>query len=272
MGDLFSTLPDPEPSRVIGWFSCGAASAVGIALELAERPDMEIVRIRIGTEHKDSDRFAADCEEKLFRKAIITLSPPDGDHLAVIRRTRYIKGPHGARCSRELKQLVRLAYQRPGDLHVFGFDAEERHRAEDFRENNPDLWFRCPLIEAGVTKSDCKRVLERKGIELPAMYRLGYANANCVGCVKGGMGYWNRIRKDFPLMFDEMAKLEREVGATILRHRSGPLKGERLYLDELDPAAGRFEEDQPGECGVICQTALDRVGLGEVSNTEELAS
>lgn len=30
------------------------------------------------------------------------------------------------------------------------------------------------------------------------MYDLGYANNNCIGCVKGGIGYWNKIRIDFP--------------------------------------------------------------------------
>ena len=41
-------------------------------------------------------------------------------------------------------------------------------------------------------------LIERAGLRLPEMYRLGYANANCVGCVKGGAGYWNKIRRDFP--------------------------------------------------------------------------
>lgn len=202
-------------------------------LALLDYPDAQIVRIRIGTEHEDADRFAADCEDKLFGKPLVTLTPPDGDHFNVIRRTRFIKGPHGARCSKELKQAVRLAYQRAGDLHVFGFDAGESDRAEDFRENNPGLWFKAPLIDAQLTKSDCKRVIERVGIELHTMYTLGYANANCVGCVKGGMGYWNRIRKDFPETFDRMSQLESEIGHTILRHRSGPDKGKPLPLADL---------------------------------------
>ena len=42
------------------------------------------------------------------------------------------------------------------------------------------------------------------------MYDMGYPNNNCIGCVKGGMGYWNHIRKDFPEVFDSRAKLERE--------------------------------------------------------------
>lgn len=257
---MFDQLPDPEPSRVVVWFSCGVTSAVAAKLALVQYPTAEVVRIRIGTEHKDADRFAEDVGRWLG-KQITNLTPPDGDHLAVIRRVRFVKSPNGAPCSASLKHKVREAYQRGGDLHVFGFDADEGDRVADFRENNPGLWFKAPLIEAGLTKSDCKAVVERAGIQLHAMYRLGYSNANCVGCVKGGMGYWNRIRTDFPGMFALMARTEREIGATILRHRSGPLKGERLYLDELDPTAGRFDEDQPGECGPLCQVALERVGL-----------
>ena len=261
---LFDALPDPEPYRVLCWFSCGVTSLVAAKLTLAEHPGAQIVRIRIGTEHKDADRYADDAAKWLGRPLTV-LTPPDGDHWRVILRTRWIKGPNGARCTKELKTLVRIAYQRPGDLHVFGFDADEADRVEDFRENNPDILFRAPLIEAGLTKSDCKRIEERAGIQPHAMYRLGYSNANCVGCVKGGMGYWNRIRVDFPGVFSHMARIEREIGATILRHRGGPMKGERLHLDELDPSAGRFEEDQPSECGPLCQVALERVGLLETN-------
>jgi hypothetical protein len=219
------------------------------------------VRLRSGSEHPDSDRYAADCE-RWFGKSIVTLTPPDGDHFAVIRRTRYIKGPSGARCTRELKAMVRLRYQRPGDLHVFGFDASEQGRVEDFRENNRDLWFRSPLIEAGLGKEDCKRIVERAGIRLHRMYELGYANANCVGCVKGGIGYWNKIRTDFPSVFDEMARAERDIGHSILRHRGGEKKGLPMYLDEIDPTAGRFETDQPGDCGVLCQAAIEKIDQG----------
>src|SRR4051812_29960779 len=119
---MFNHLPDPEPTRVIAWFSCGVTSAVAAKLILNEYPDAKVVRIRIGTEHKDSDRFANDCEA-WYGKPITILTPPDGDHWQVIRRTRFIKGPKGARCSRELKMAVRLDYQRSGDLHIFGFDA-----------------------------------------------------------------------------------------------------------------------------------------------------
>lgn len=257
--EAFTCLP-AEPNRVICWFSCGAPSAVAAKLTLAEYPAAVVARIVIDTEHKDSDRFAADVARWLGRD-VTNLRGKYANQYEAILSTGFIKSAFGAKCTDELKKKVRAAFQRPGDLHIFGFDAEEADRVEDFRENHPDLWFRAPAAEAGLTKSDCKLILQKAGIELPAMYRLGYANNNCVGCVKGGMGYWNRIRKDFPADFARMAETERKVGATVLRHRSGPLKGERLYLDELDPAAGRFAEDQPGECGPLCQVALERVGL-----------
>lgn len=58
------------------------------------------------------------------------------------------------------------------------------------------------------------------------MYDLGYPNNNCVGCVKGGMGYWNKIRVDFPEVFERRARQEREIGHSCI-------KG--VFLDELDP-------------------------------------
>ncbi len=242
--------------RVLAWFSCGGPSAVAAKLALHDYPGAEVVRIRIGSEHPDADRFAADVA-RWVGKELVTLHPPKyADHFAVIAGERYVNGPGGAKCTAVLKRKVREAYQRPDDLHVFGFDASESDRVEDFRENNPDLRFVAPLLDAGLSKGDCKAILSRAGVELPAMYRMGYANANCVGCVKGGMGYWNRIRMDFPEAFARMAALERDIGHTVLRKNGKP-----LYLDELDPTAGRFDKDQPGECSILCHLALDRVGL-----------
>lgn len=255
---LFGHLPDPEPNRVLIWFSCGVTSAVAAKLALVDYPQAQVVRIVIKSEHEDSDRFAADVARWL-KRPIVKLLPKLPDQFAVIEKERYVNGPTGAKCSAVLKMETRVAYQRSGDLHIFGFDAGEADRVEDFRETFPDLWFKAPLVEAGLAKPDCKGIVERAGIALPAMYRLGYSNNNCIGCSKGGMGYWNRIRIDFPPFFARMAKAERVIGHTVLRHRSGPLKGQSLYLDELDPKAGRFEEGQPAGCGPLCEAAVAKM-------------
>ena len=66
----------------------------------------------------------------------------------------------------------------------------------------------------------------------------------CVGCVKGGMGYWNKIRVDFPEVFKERAESERKIGASCI-------KG--VFLDELDPNRGRMEKEIMPDCGMLCE-------------------
>jgi hypothetical protein len=80
------------------------------------------------------------------------------------------------------------------------------------------------------------------------MYDLGYKNNNCVGCVKGGMGYWNKIRVDFPEVFKKRAELERLIGASCING---------IYLDELSPDRGRIEDEIMEECSIFCQLHLN---------------
>jgi hypothetical protein len=95
------------------------------------------------------------------------------------------------------------------------------------------------------------------GIDLPAMYKLGYKNNNCIGCVKGQAGYWNKIRRDFPERFAEMARIEREVKRTICKKEwveNGVRKRKRIYLDELPEELGRYDVEELPECGILCET------------------
>lgn len=85
----------------------------------------------------------------------------------------------------------------------------------------------------------------------PLMYDLGYPNNNCIGCIKGGMGYWNRIRKDFPEVFESRAKLERLVGHSMLKDKNGP-----VYLDELDPDRGDMNIEIFPDCGIMCYLSM----------------
>jgi hypothetical protein len=230
---------------------------VAAKLAIAEYPEAEVVRMMIDSEHPDGNRFAADVQAWLGKPIKEIRSPNARTHWEVIERDRYINGPTGARCTMILKRRVRADYQRPDDLHVFGFDYAEEDRVADFRENHPDLNFIAPLIDAGLSKEDCLGILQRAGIRPHAMYELGYPNANCVGCVKGGMGYWNKIRVDFPDVFARMAKNERDIGATCIKRKDGT----RVWLDELDPNAGRDEPPLVAECTILCHLALDKVGL-----------
>jgi hypothetical protein len=85
--------------------------------------------------------------------------------------------------------------------------------------------------------------------------RLGYRNNNCIGCVKGQSGYWNKIRRDFPAIFWKMARTERQLNAAICK-KEGVTNGKRwrkrVFLDELPPDAGKYIEEPDIECGVLC--------------------
>jgi hypothetical protein len=211
-------------------------------------PDAEILYCdTLAYEHPDNLRFLRDVESWTGRPIKILSSEKYSDIYDVFDKTGWLVGPGGARCTTELKKNVRKAYQKVDDVHVFGFTAEEGARIERFKQENPELYARFPLFEAGITKAECYTILSDADIELPAMYRLGYKNNNCIGCVKGGMGYWNKIRKDFPEAFARMAAQERRMDVSILRDKSG-----RVFLDELDPERGRMQDEPDIECGVLC--------------------
>lgn len=243
--------------RIVCQFSKGAASAVATKLTLAKHPDAIIVNAYIKNEHPDGDRFLQDCE-KWFGKPIATLRDEkySADVLEVFRRVRYIKGRYGAACTLRIKRGLLRTFEQPGDILVLGYTAEEQDRYDEWLDSFPDRPVMVPLIERGLTKEDCKAMVERAGIELPAMYRLGYENANCIGCVKGGLGYFRAIREDFPAEFAALAQVEADIGegAWILRHRSGPLKGQRFPLAQLP--AGKADRAEPlPSCGLFCETA-----------------
>lgn len=239
-------------NRIISWFSCGAASAVATKLAITEsKQPVEIVYCHVKEEHPDNLRFMKDCE-KWFGQPIkiIENEKYEGSIYKVFEKNRYIVGIAGAPCTRFLKKEMRKKFEKLDDLQVFGYTSEEQNRVDRFIDSNNDVKLWSILIDKGLTKSDCLAILDRAGIELPTMYKLGYQNNNCIGCVKGGLGYWNKIKVDFPEQFDRMAKLEKQIGAKILKH-----KGERIWLDDLPPDVGDYPTEQSIECGIFCHMA-----------------
>lgn len=242
--------------RIVCRFSCGAASAVATKLTLAKYGHGRVVITysNPGSEHPDNKRFLADCERWFGHPITVLKSGKYATTWDVWEGERFIAGVQGAPCTGLLKRAPTYEFQQSGDVLIFGYTAEEKARAESFRRQNFEQPFETPLIEAGLSKADCLAMIDRAGIEIPAMYRLGYRNNNCIGCPKGGMGYWNKIRRDFPEIFDRMAALQRHLGpgSGFLKDSA---KGRRITLDDLDPDRGRHDSEPDIECSLMCHAA-----------------
>lgn len=241
--------------RIVCRFSCGAASAVATKLTLAkyDRDRVVITRSDTGSEHPDNERFMADCIRWFNHPITVVKSDKYADTWDVWKKERFIRSMKGAPCTGALKREPHYAFELPSDIMVFGYTSEERHRAERLRKENFERALEFPLIDAGLSKADCLGLISRAGIELPAMYKLGFRNNNCIGCPKGGRGYWNMIRKHFPDQFERMAALQRELGEGSAFWREPD--GTKLTLDRLDPNRG-VQHDEPNiECSVMCHSA-----------------
>lgn len=234
--------------RIIGWFSCGAASAVAVKL----MPQAIPVYCETGSEHPDNDRFLGECERWFGRTVQRLWNPKFGNTWDVWEGRKYLAGISGAPCTVELKVIPRLEFQRPDDVHVFGYTADgpDADRASRLRANYPELTIETPLIDRGITKAACLAMVERAGISLPPMYALGFQNNNCIPCVKAtSPAYWALVRKHFPEQFARMAKLSRDLDVRLCR-----INDERRFIDEIPIDHPTTNPLQPS-CDFLCHIA-----------------
>lgn len=233
----------------VSWFSAGVSSFIACYL-MRDKVD-KIIYTHIDNQHPDTMRFIHDCEIVLGKQVEILQSDYFKNVDDVIMATGFFNSPKGAQCTNQLKKKVRKKWEKenPGKhCYIWGFDNTEKKRAERLLETMPEYDHCFPLIEYGLTKQNVHALCEKLGVKRPVMYDMGYPNNNCIGCVKGGMGYWNKIRVDFPEVFERRAIMEREIGHTTLNG---------IYLDELDPNRGNILKEIFPACGVGCEILLD---------------
>jgi hypothetical protein len=245
-----------EGETIAVWFSCGAASAVAAKKTIEKYGDIAKIRVinnPVKEEHLDNRRFLHDVESWLGVPVEFAINDkyPSCSCVDVWDDRRFMSGPTGAPCTLELKKMARRQWEENNrtDWHVLGFTLDEKKRSDNFiRGERSNL---LPvLIDAGITKTRCFKIIKEAGIELPEIYKLGYPNADCIGCVKAtSPTYWNHVRKVHPEIFEERAKQSRDIGAKLVR-----VKGKRIFLDELDPEAkGRSIKNMDFECGIFCE-------------------
>lgn len=229
---------------LVCWISAGVSSF--IAGYLMRNEIDKFIYIDIDDQEPDTIRFINDCEKVLGKKIEILKSEYRCVENAILSAGVISLRGGFAPCTNYLKKRVRKQWEEEHKnekiTYVWGFDVDETSRAERLIESMPQFEHRFPLIENHISKASSHAILQELGIQRPKMYELGYPNNNCIGCIKGGMGYWNKIRKDFPDVFEKRSKMERKLGYSILKE---------CYLDELDENRGNNKEIFP-ECDIFC--------------------
>lgn len=258
-------------TKVISWWSGGIASALACHWSVQMFKDVEIVFIDTKNEDDDTYRFKSDCE-KLYGREIISITSDKYESIEdVWIKYNSLNFATGAICSTKLKFEVREAYQDLEVLYaqVFGFDVNERQRHLNMRRSYPEINALSPLVDLGITKAGTVRHFIKLGIEIPRVYKFGYSNNNCfkTGCVQGGIGYWQKIAREYPDKFKAMAAREHAITerkgepVTMLKDRSDG-KVSRLFLmphpkypeiKDLSMVKGR-EPESLIECNGFCKT------------------
>lgn len=238
------------------WFSCGAASAVAAKRTIEQYGShckIRVINNPIAEEDHDNQRFLKDVEKWLGVKVEFAINSkyPSCSAVEIWEKRKYMSGVGGAPCTLAIKKEARYEWERNNhvDWHVLGFTMDESSRYQTFIKNERENVLPI-LIWAKLSKEDCFEIIEAAGIDLPRIYSPGYPNANCIGCVKAtSPTYWNHVRKVHPDIFKHRAEQSRQIGARLVR-----VKGERIFLDELDPKAkGQSIKSMNFECGIFCE-------------------
>lgn len=281
----------PITNRVIGNFSGGLASAISCYYAIQEFSNVELVFADTGVEHPDTYKLITQFENLVGKKITILKHDKFKNPEEVWRKYCGMNFATGAPCSTTLKRDTIKKYKDPTkDFgEIFGYDITETKRSKNFTINNPNINAIYPLIERGLYKDDLFKIAEDIGLLIPSPYK-NFLNNNCIGaddsdiggCVQGGIGYWQKMKKVYPLKFERMAKIEHEITelryrkkdeegtldnfvvVTICKDQRKKTKGNRLFLKHnpkyphiktIDEIKGR----QPitvFECGLTCSSDL----------------
>jgi hypothetical protein len=257
---------------IICWWSGGVTSAIACkkSIELFGLNNCRIVFIDVKNEDEDTYRFKNDCE-MFYNKPIESISNEDYEDIKKVwYKFLSLNVAHGAICSSELKRIVRVRFQKtnPYSYQTFGFHINESKRAFSLALNYSDSKPIFPNLLFGLSKLDCVDILQKCGIEIPRVYKWGFSNNNCfkTGCVQGGIGYWQKMQKEFYDKFYDMAMVEHDLTnlagkpVTILKDQS---KGGGLvfllphpqypHIKDISMMKGRMPEPLV-ECNGFCGT------------------
>lgn len=168
-------------------------------------------------------------------------------------------------CSRILKRELMKTWMRenrdPETTTIYlGIDWTESHRMDRAAQNHAPFRVEAPMCEAPhLTKPEVFDWLTREGIEVPALYKLGFHHNNCGGfCVKSGQAQFENLLRKRPETYAYHEAREQEIreflgkDVAVLRDRRGggsrPMTL-REFRERIEGQPDLFDKDEWGGCG-----------------------
>ena len=184
----------------------------------------------------------------------------------LFRKHRFLGNSRIDLCSRILKRelmdrWVKERYE-PVDVRCYvGIDWNEEHRFTRMAPRKLPYVYLAPLLEPPLLlKEDMLAELERDGITMPRLYRMGFSHNNCGGfCVKAGVGHFKLLLTSMRARYIEHEEQELAfqvfIGkpVTILRRQRNGVR-ENLSLRQLRleiEAGATVDETDVGGCGCM---------------------
>jgi 3'-phosphoadenosine 5'-phosphosulfate sulfotransferase (PAPS reductase)/FAD synthetase len=158
----------------------------------------------------------------------------------VFKDVKWIGNSRVAQCSHKLKQdtaekWIKANFKPEECILYLGIDWTEEHRTASPKRNWAPYTVEFPMCdEPYVTKDEMLAELEKLGIEIPRLYKMGFSHNNCGGfCVRAGQGHFINLLKTMPERYahheEQEQKMREYLGkdVSILRRQR---KGVKEYI------------------------------------------
>lgn len=188
----------------------GGKDSAALAVLLHQRvPEMEYVFCDTGKELKETYEYLDRLQVRLGIKITRLSAERDFDHWLDVYGG-MLPSPQVRWCTRMLKIIPLEQYI--GDDEAISYvaiRADEPER-QGYRSTKPNIQVAFPFRDLGITKDDVIRILEEKGLGLPAYYSWR-TRSGCTFCFFQRKYEWVMLAEKHPDKFQEAMNYEKEL-------------------------------------------------------------
>lgn len=197
-------IPQPRYKYVVQ-FSGGVGSFATALWAKANFPKEDILLLFCDTKQEDESLYKFLDQTQKHLGIIITRVQDGRNVWEVFEDEKFIGNSRVASCSKKLKQTVSKAWVTANmdperTKLLFGIDWMEDHRTSAIRANWAPYECLFPLVEDKTwDKNKFLANLPNLGIDIPELYKLGFAHNNCGGfCVRAGEAHFLNLLDKLP--------------------------------------------------------------------------